>query len=90
MVDILQVLLRHVFSTCVHVCIARGSNYAVLFFYDATSVSARGLRSQKTLCREVGHRLVSWAFRIESGRWVAANEPFDFHVDTLCEARESR
>lgn len=67
-----------------------GSNYAVLFFYDATVVSARGLRSQKTLCREAGHRIVSWVFRFESGRWVAANDPFDFNVETLCEAKASR
>ena len=67
-----------------------GSNDAVLFFYDASVVSARGLRSQKTLCREAGRRIVSWAFRIESGRWVAANDPFDFHVDTLCENRAGR
>ena len=65
-----------------------GSNYAVLFFYDATVVSSRGLRSQKTLCREAGHRIVSWVFRIESGRWVAANEPFDFNVDTLCQSND--
>ena len=67
-----------------------GSNYAVLFFYDATLVSARGLRSQKTLCREAGRRIVSWSFRIESQRWVAANEPFDFDVDTLCEDKAAR
>ncbi len=67
-----------------------GSNYAVLFFYDATVVSARGLRSQKTLCREAGHRIVSWMFRMESGRWMAANEPFDFNADTLCQSKNSR
>ena len=67
-----------------------GSNYAVLFFYDATVVSARGLRSQKTLCREAGRRIVSWVFKFESGRWMAANDPFDFDTDTLCEARARR
>jgi hypothetical protein len=67
-----------------------GSDHAVLFFYDATVVSARGLRSQKTLCREAGRRVVSWLFRIESGRWVAASEPFDFNVDTLCQSGKPR
>jgi hypothetical protein len=67
-----------------------GSNYAVLFFYDATVVSARGLRSQKTLCREAGHRIVSWVFRMESGRWVAANDPFDFNADTLCQSKDRK
>jgi hypothetical protein len=67
-----------------------GSNYAVLFFYDATLVSARGLRSQKTLCREAGHRIVSWVFRIESARWVAANDPFDFNVESLCQSKDKR
>jgi len=67
-----------------------GSNYAVLFFYDATLISTRALRSQKTLCREAGRRIVSWVFRSESGRWVAANEPFDFDVDTLCQAKDTR
>ncbi len=61
-----------------------GSNFAVLYFYDATVVSARGLRSQKTLCREGGRHIVSWVFKYESSRWVAANEPFDFDADTLC------
>jgi hypothetical protein len=67
-----------------------GSNYAVLFFYDAAVVSARGLRSQKTLCREAGRRIVSWVFRFESGRWVAANDAFDFDVDTLCDGKAAR
>jgi len=85
--------VREMFSTWRKVGIqasSAGSNYAVLFFYDATVVSARGLRSQKTLCREAGRRIVSWVFRFESGRWVAANEPFDFGVDTLCEAGKTR
>ena len=85
--------VREMFSTWRKVGIqasSAGSNYAVLFFYDASTVSARGLRSQKTLCREAGHRIVSWVFRFESGRWVAANDPFDFDADTLCAANTAR
>jgi hypothetical protein len=64
-----------------------GSNFAVLFFYDTTVVSARGLGSRKVQCREAGRHIVSWVFKIESGRWVAANDPFDFDADTLCQPR---
>jgi hypothetical protein len=88
-----QPSVREMFSTWHKVSIqatSAGPADAVLFFYDATVVSARGLRSQKTLCREAGHRIVSWVFKRESGRWVAANEPFDFHVDTLCQSKRTR
>ncbi len=60
------------------------ANLAVLYFYDATVVSGRGLKSQKVLCREAGRHIVSWVFKKEQGRWVAAYEPFDFNGESLC------
>ena len=64
-----------------------GPGFAVLFFYDAAVVSARRLGSQRVLCREAGRHLVSWVFKMEGGRWIAANEPFDFDTDVLCARR---
>jgi hypothetical protein len=64
-----------------------GYRYAAVFFYDAAVIPQRQLNSQRVLCREGGRRIASWVFRIQSGRWIGANEPFDFETDTLCQPR---
>jgi len=54
-----------------------GVRYAMVFYYDASVISPRQLSSRSVLCREQGERIVGWLFRMDSGRWIGANQPFD-------------
>jgi hypothetical protein len=64
-----------------------GDRYALVLFYDASVISKKQLNSERVLCRENGHRIVSWLFQLQAGRWVGAHEPFDAETDTLCQPR---
>jgi hypothetical protein len=51
--------------------------YANLFFYDASAVSAKDLRSRDYLCKEGPAQITSWKFRLENGRWKPVTPLFD-------------
>jgi hypothetical protein len=58
--------------------------YGSLFFYDASAVSEKDLRSQAFLCKETPASIVSWKFRLESGKWKPVNPLFDSETGAPC------
>jgi hypothetical protein len=58
--------------------------YGSLFFYDASAVSEEDLRSQAFLCKETPASIVSWKFRLESGKWKPVNPLFDSETGAPC------
>jgi len=58
--------------------------YGSLFFYDASSVSAKDLRSRDFLCKEGPGRIASWKFRLEHGKWKAVTPLFDSETRAGC------
>jgi hypothetical protein len=51
--------------------------YGNLFFYDASAVSAKDLRSRDYLCKEGPAQITSWKFRLENGKWKPVTPLFD-------------
>lgn len=51
--------------------------YGNLFFYDASAVSEKDLRSRDYLCKEGPANITSWKFRLESGKWKPVTPLFD-------------
>jgi len=51
--------------------------YGNLFFYDASAVSEKDLRSPDFLCKEGPANIVSWKFRLENGKWKPITPLFD-------------
>jgi len=51
--------------------------YGSLLFYDASAVSEKDLRSAAFLCKETPASIVSWKFRLESGKWKPVTPLFD-------------
>lgn len=64
-----------------------GTRYTLVLFYDSAVISKDQLNSERVLRRENGHRIVSWLFQLQAGRWIGAHEPFDAETDTLCQPR---
>ena len=51
--------------------------YGNLFFYDASAVSEKDLRSRDFLCKEGPANITSWKFRLEKGKWKPVTPLFD-------------
>lgn len=51
--------------------------YGSLFFYDASAVSEKDLRSRDFVCKEGPAKLASWKFRLENGKWRPVTPLFD-------------
>ena len=51
--------------------------YGNLFFYDASAVSEKDLRSKDFLCKEGPANITSWKFRLEKGKWKPVTPLFD-------------
>src|SRR5882724_2546438 len=51
--------------------------YGSLLFYDASAVSEKDLHSAAFLCKETPASIVSWKFRLESGKWKPVTPLFD-------------
>jgi hypothetical protein len=51
--------------------------YGNLFFYDASAVSEKDLRSRDYLCKEGPANITSWKFRLENGKWKPVTPLFD-------------
>lgn len=51
--------------------------YGSLFFYDASAVFEKDLRSPDYLCKEGPAKIASWKFRFENGRWRSVTPLFD-------------
>ena len=51
--------------------------YGSLFFYDASQVSEKDLRSPDFLCKEGPANIASWKFRLENGKWRPVTPLFD-------------
>src|SRR5258707_4392667 len=51
--------------------------YGNLFFYDASAVSEKDLRSRDYLCKEGPRNITSWKFRLENGKWKPVTPLFD-------------
>ena len=51
--------------------------YGSLFFYDASAVSEKDLRSPGYLCKEGPANIASWKFRLEKGKWKPVTPLFD-------------
>ena len=51
--------------------------YGSLFFYDASAVSEKDLRSPDFLCKEGPANIASWKFRLENGKWKPVTPLFD-------------
>jgi hypothetical protein len=60
-----------------------GALYGSLLLFDAAKIRKSDLKSPSFLCQHVTE-LVSWMFRLDSGRWVSAHAPFDAETDVLC------
>jgi hypothetical protein len=58
--------------------------YGTLFFYDASAVSERDLRSPDFLCKEGPAKLASWRFRYENGKWKPVTPFFDSETEAFC------
>jgi len=58
--------------------------YGSLFFYDASAVSEKDLRSSAFLCKETPASIASWKFRLESGKWKPVNPLFDSETGAPC------
>ena len=56
---------------------ADGQLYGSLFFYDASAVTEKDLRSQDFVCTQGPAKLASWKFRLENGKWRAVTPLFD-------------
>jgi hypothetical protein len=51
--------------------------YGNLFFYDASAISEKDLRSPDFLCKEGPANIASWKFRFENGKWKPVTPLFD-------------
>jgi hypothetical protein len=51
--------------------------YGNLFFYDASAVSEKDLRSPDFLCKESPANIASWKFRLENDKWKPVTPLFD-------------
>jgi hypothetical protein len=58
--------------------------YGNLFFYDASVISDKDLRSPDFLCKEVPASIASWKFRRENGKWKPVNPLFDSETRGPC------
>jgi hypothetical protein len=58
--------------------------YGTLLFYDTSAVSEKNLRSTQFLCEEAPSKIVSWMFRLESGKWKPVTPLFDAETEGLC------
>jgi hypothetical protein len=58
--------------------------YGNLFFYDASAVSDKDLRSPDFLCKEVPASIASWKFRRENGKWKPVTPLFDSETRGPC------
>ncbi len=58
--------------------------YGSLFFYDASAVSSKDLRSPEFLCKEGPARIASWKFRSEKGKWKSVTPLFDSETGGPC------
>jgi hypothetical protein len=58
--------------------------YGSLFFYDASAVSEKDLRSPDFLCKETPARIASWKFRLENGKWKPVTPLFDSETRGPC------
>ena len=58
--------------------------YGSLLFYDASAVSEKDLRSPAFLCKETPASIVSWKFRLESGKWKPVTPLFDSETGAPC------
>ena len=58
--------------------------YGNLFFYDASVVSEKDLRSPDFLCKEVAASIASWKFRRENGKWKPVTPLFDSETRGPC------
>ena len=58
--------------------------YGSLFFYDASAVSSKDLRSPEFLCKEGPARIASWKFRLERGKWKSVTPLFDSEARGPC------
>ena len=58
--------------------------YGNLFFYDASAVTGKDLRSPGFLCKETPASIASWKFRLESGKWKPVNPLFDSETGAPC------
>ena len=58
--------------------------YGSLFFYDASAVSEKDLRWPAFLCKETPASIVSWKFRLESGKWKPVTPLFDSETGAPC------
>lgn len=61
-----------------------GNLYAIILFYDRSTISERSLRSRKFLCKESLNRIASWSFKFVKGKWEPVTPLFDNETDTLC------
>jgi hypothetical protein len=58
--------------------------YGNLFFYDASAVSEKDLRSPDYLCKEGPANIASWKFRFENGKWRPVTPLFDSETRGPC------
>ena len=58
--------------------------YGSLFFYDASGVSSKDLRSPEFLCKEAPAKIASWKFRLEKGKWKSVTPLFDSETRGPC------
>ncbi len=61
-----------------------GNRYALVLFYDRSTISEQSLRSRKFLCKESLNRIASWSFKFADGKWQPVTPLFDNETDTLC------
>ena len=61
-----------------------GNRYAIVLFYDRSTISEQSLRSRKFLCKESLNRIASWSFKFADGKWQPVTPLFDNETDTLC------
>ena len=58
--------------------------YGSLYFYDASAVSEKDLRSRDFLCKEGPANIASWKFRFENGKWKSVTPLFDSETRGPC------
>jgi hypothetical protein len=61
-----------------------GTRYAIVLFYDRSTISQQSLRSREFLCKESLNRIASWSFKLVDGKWQSTTPLFDSETDTLC------
>ena len=61
-----------------------GNRYAIVLFYDRSTISQQSLRSRELLCKEALNRIASWSFKLVDGKWQSTTPLFDSETDTLC------